>query len=93
MKIRPTGLAGEPPPPKLRETPKDKLVDQPVDVRVKFTQAARLLSSPQPEEGVDLERALALRERIRQGSYSIDDQALAKAILEREEERDVSWKK
>lgn len=84
MKIRPTGFPVETLPPKSRDQATSAKEEDEVDVRVAFTQAARILSSQQPEDRIDMERIERIRTQIAAGTYEIDDTALARALVEKE---------
>lgn len=85
MKIRPTGIPIEPLPPKVREVQK---TDDQSEVRVEFSQAARLLATGHADDRVDMEKVNRIREQLEAGTYEIDNQALAKALIEKE----LQWK-
>jgi flagellar biosynthesis anti-sigma factor FlgM len=88
MKIRPTQFAAEVLPPRLQKVAPPKEEQEPADVRVAVSAAAKALATREPEEPVDAEKVARLRALIEAGTYEIDDQALAQALIDKE----LRWK-
>lgn len=85
MKIGPSSPVNTAPLPTAKKPPRRQMSG---DVQVDVSQTARLLADSRGEAPVDLERVARLREQLRAGTYEIDDQRLAQALIQKE----LAWK-